>query len=270
MSPSPPGPARDHDDVIARVVASCSADDRITAAFLGGSVARGDADEYSDIDLCVIVADDAYTDVLAGREALVRKLGEPLFVEDFGDTVFVILADGTELELNFFREGDLGSIRSGPHRVLLDRDGILADATFPLPSPDHTAQVEQLRRILFWFWHDLGHLITAIGRGRLWWAAGQLEQLRGYCVNLSRIAQDVEPNDEPYWKLDDEISTEPLEALRSTFCEIERDALLRAARDLVTFFRERAPLVAGKHGLVYPAALDTLISGHLDRLPEPS
>ena len=254
--------------MIARVVASCSADDRITAVFLGGSVARGDADEYSDIDLCVIVADDAFDDVLAEREVLVRKIGEPLFVEDFGgDAVFVILADGTELELNLFRESDLGSIRSGPHRVLLDRHGILADAVFPLPSRDQGTQVEELRRILLWFWHDLGHLTTAIGRGRLWWAAGQLEQLRGYCVNLSRIDQDVEPNDEPYWKLDDEISTEPLEALRSTFCEIERDPLLRAARDVVTFFRERAPLIAERHGLVYPAALDALISGHLDRLP---
>lgn len=63
--------------------------------------------------------------------------------------------------------------------------------------------------------------------------------------------------DEPYWKLDDEISTEPLVALRSTFCGMERDAMLRAAYDVVAFFRERATLVGRTNGLVYPEDLDT-------------
>lgn len=268
MTPSEPGPPREHGDVIARLVESCSADDRIAAIFLGGSLARGEADEYSDVDLCVIVADDAYTEIVSGREAFVRRLGEPLFLEDFGhdEMAFAILADGTELEFNFFRVSDLLAIRSGPHRVLLDKEGILAGAQFPPSGLDHAAQVEELRRILFWFWHDLAHFTTAIGREKLWWAAGQLEQLRSYCVNLARIGQDVQTEDEPYWKLDDEISTDPLDALRSTFCAMELDAMLQAAHDVVTFFRERAPGVARTNGLTYPADLDGLISGHLDHL----
>lgn len=268
MSPSEPGAPAEHDDVIARFVESCSADDRIAAVFLGGSRARGEADEFSDIDLCVIVADDDYTDVISGREAFVRTLGEPLFLEDFGkeSQLLAILADGTDLDLFFFARSDLDSIRSGPHVVLLDKEGILAGAEFSVPEPDHAARVEQLRQILSWFWHDLAHFTTAIGRGQLWWAAGQLEQLRNYCVNLARIEQGLEEEDEPYWKLDDEISTDPLGPLRATFCAMERDAMLRAGRDVVTFFRERAPVVARTNGLTYPAELDRLISGHLARL----
>ena len=175
--------------MITQLVESCATDDRIAALFLGGSRARGEDDEYSDIDLCVIVRDDAYDDVIAGRDTFVRTVGEPLFLEDFGNDnmAFVILAGGTELELHFFGVGDVATIRPGPHRVLLDKDGILAGVTFPLPEPDRAARVEGLRDILFWFWHDVGHFTTAVGRGQLWWAAGQLEQLRGYCVNLVRI-----------------------------------------------------------------------------------
>ncbi len=116
---------------------SCAADDRIAALFLGGSRARGEDDEYSDIDLCVIVRDDAYDDVIAGRDALVRTLGEPLFLEDFGNgnMAFVILADGTELEFHFFRQATCDAIRSGPHRVLLDKDGILATGRSRCPRP---------------------------------------------------------------------------------------------------------------------------------------
>jgi hypothetical protein len=41
-------------------------------------------------------------------------------------------------------------------------------------------------------------------------------------------------------------------ALRSTFVPFERDAMLKAALDLVAFFRERAPDVARSNGLTYP------------------
>ena len=117
MSPSHGGQPRDRGGALDRFVEMCTADERIVASFLGGSRARGgDADEHSDIDLCMIVADDAYDDVVAGRETIVRRLGEPLFLEEFGNDhmAFAILTDGTELESHFFSQGDMHSIRSGP------------------------------------------------------------------------------------------------------------------------------------------------------------
>jgi predicted nucleotidyltransferase len=95
--------------VVSRFVEACSADDRVVAAFLCGSRARGEADEYSDLDLCVITRDEAFESVMAERAAFVRQLGEPMFMEDFGlDRIaFFILSDGTECELVFGREGAL-------------------------------------------------------------------------------------------------------------------------------------------------------------------
>jgi hypothetical protein len=51
----------------------------------------------------VITKDDAFENVMAEREAFVRQLGEPVFMEDFGHDriAFFILADGTECELVF-------------------------------------------------------------------------------------------------------------------------------------------------------------------------
>lgn len=43
-----------HDALIARFVEACGTDDRIVAAFLGGSLASDRADGFSDVDLCVI------------------------------------------------------------------------------------------------------------------------------------------------------------------------------------------------------------------------
>jgi predicted nucleotidyltransferase len=259
----------DHDAVIERFVALCSADDRIVAAFLGGSHARAEADEFSDLDLCVITTDEAHEEVVSGRQAIIERLGEPLFLDDFGleGIVFFILADGTEAELFFRRVSALDEIADvGPYRTLLDKEGILAGAEFPVRGPDRAEQVEALNRLLQWFWHDLSHLIAALGRGQLWWAHGQLEALRRYCVNLIRIEQNLEAQEEAYEKLDQAISTTRLSALQTSFSPMERRAMLRAAVEIVNFFRERAPVVASAYGLTYPAELEELMCDRLDRL----
>jgi len=262
------GQARDHQAVIARFVEACSADDRIVAAFLHGSYARAEADEYSDLDLGLITTDGAYADVWSDREAFIWRLGEPLFLEDFGSevTCFFILADGTEGELSFGRASRFREIHAGPFRTLLDREGILTSATFPVHTPDPTEQQEALRRVLSWFWHELSHFIAAMGRGQLWWAYGQLESMRRMCVNLSRIEQGLLAEEEVYEKLDQAISMVPLSTLGSTFCPMEQPAMLRATRDILHFFREQGPAVARARGLRYPAELDRLMSDRFDRL----
>lgn len=262
------GPVRDHDLVVSRFVEACSADDRIVAAFLCGSHARSEADEYSDLDLGVITRDDALENVMAERAAFVGQLGEPVFVEDFGleRMAFFILADGTECELVFGREGALEELDVGPFVTLVDKRGILDRAEFPLPQPDPNERREQFRQVLNWFWHDLSHFMAALGREELWWACGQLEGLRRYCVNLLRIEHGIEAQEEAYEKLEEAVPVSELAALQPTFCPMERDAILRATLDVVSFFREHAPQVARAYGSEYPAALERMMCDRLDEL----
>jgi predicted nucleotidyltransferase len=257
-------------EVLDDVIDVCAADERILAAFVGGSHARGAADAFSDIDLCFVVADHAWDDVVAGRGELIRRLGEVLFLEDFGreDRMFAILADGTDLECNFVRVGALDALEAGPFRVLLDPQGILAGRVFPEHPPDAEASIRELPRILSWFWHELTHFTTALGRDELWWAAGQLEALRNLRINLERIHQGAAPDEEPYWKLDRELETARVEPLRATFVPIDRDALLGAGLEVVASFRERGRETALAHGLAYPEELDRLITRHLEDLQE--
>jgi predicted nucleotidyltransferase len=254
--------------VVSRFVDACSADHRIVAAFLFGSHARGEADEYSDLDLGVITSDDALENVMAERTAFVRRLGEPVFMEDFGHDriAFFILTDGTECEVVFGREGALEELDVGPFVTLVDKRGILDGAELPLPQPDPDERREQLRQVLNWFWHDLSHFMAALGRGELWWAYGQLEALRRYCVNLLRIEHGAEAQEEAYEKVEKAVPVSELAALQPTFGPMERDAILRAALDIVSFFREHAPQVAVAYGSEYPAELERLMCDRLDQL----
>lgn len=259
--------------VIDRFVAACQADARVVAAALIGSYARGTADAYSDLDLYLITTDEGYDDFVAGREAFIERLGEPVFLEDFGSAVSLlfILADGTEGELGFGREGRVNELFSGPYQVLLDKKRIFGERTVPWreDAPAQAEQIETLRRQVYWFWHDLSHFITAMGRGHLWWAYGQLEALRLYCVNLARLGQnfsDADVGAEGYFKVEDAIAVRQLAPLRATICPQEPGAMLQAALVIVRFYQALAPQLAHSHGVTYPARLERVITERLREL----
>ena len=112
--------------VIHRFVAACQADERVVAAFLGGSYARDATDTYSDIDFGLITRDEAYDYFFADRKAFIQLLGEPIFLEvfsDYGfDIVFFTFSDGVECELVLGRESQFNHMHVGPYKVLHDKN----------------------------------------------------------------------------------------------------------------------------------------------------
>jgi len=260
-----------HQGFVNRFVAACQADERVVAAFLGGSYAKRTADAYSDIDLSLITIDAAYEEFRATREAFLRGLGELVFLEDFElpNIVFFIYSDDTEGELWFGSENRLDHIRCGPYQVLLDKTGILAGTVFPEHKAPEAEQIERLRRLISWFWHDLSHFITAMRRGQLWWAHGQLEALRSYCVNLARLRHnfsDPDVGSEAYFKVEHVLPVEQLAPLQATYCPLERNAMLQAGLALVRFYQELAPLLVQTHGIAYPDGLERVMIGRLEKL----
>jgi predicted nucleotidyltransferase len=156
-----------HQIITNRFIAACQADERVVAAFIGGSYARGATDIYSDLDFYLVTTDEAYDDFLAGSKAFVRLLGESIFLESYngnwGDFVFFIFADGTEGELGLGCESRFHHIHGGPYKVLLDKKRILEGVVFPSYEPALAEQIETLQGMINWFWHNLSHhFITPI------------------------------------------------------------------------------------------------------------
>jgi predicted nucleotidyltransferase len=261
-----------HQTVVSRLIAACQADARVVAAFLGGSHARGAADEHSDLDLCVITTGDAAFEALvAERESFIRLLGEPVFLESFArpHIAFFVLADGVEGELYFGSVGHLDDIQSGSFIVLLDKAGILAGATFVEQPIAPSEQAETLRSLIYGFWHELSHFVTAMHRKQTWWAFGQLEALRRNCVSLLRLRHNFSVwagGDEPYFKVEKELPVEQLSPLQATICLMEPTAMRDAARVIHGIYCELAQSLAQTHGLAYPVGLDRVMSARLETL----
>jgi len=260
-----------HQLALNHFVTACQADERVVAAFLGGSYAKGTADISSDVDLYLITTDKTYEGFLAGLETFTRLLGKPLFLENFEvpNGIFYIFSDGTEGELWVGRESQFNHIHVGPYRVLLDKKGVLVNAVFPRHKADQVEQIELLRQQIYWFWHELSHFITAMGRGQLWWAYGQLEAMRLICVNLVRLSHnflDTEVGEEPYFKVEQAVPEEHLSSLKATYCPMEQDAMRHAVLVILSLYQELAPLLAKTYSMTYPADLERLMVERLEKL----
>jgi len=256
-----------------RLTEICQSDDRVVAAFLGGSYAKGYSDAYSDLDVCVITTDHAFEDFSKGRETFLRALGNLVFLESFGnpDTSFYIYADDTEGELHFASEGRLHQIHSGTYKTLVDKKNILAEAVFPPFEQPSSDQLAKLRGLISVFWHELSHFITAMQRDQLWWARGQLEALRSVSVNLARLNYnflDPEIGEEAYFKIETMMPVEQLSALWETFCPMDKEAMLKAVRTIVHFYQQLAPSLADQHEMEYPKDLERVMLDRLQKLEQ--
>lgn len=155
-------------------------DPRIVGVLAGGSYLTDAMDQYSDLDLVVVVEERAYAEVTSERGALAASLGRLLASftgEHVGEPRLLICLYEEPLlhvDLKLVMLGDLAERVEEP-AVLWQRDGrleqALAAGVAEYPSP-HAGWLE--RR--FWVW--VHYTATKIGRGELFEALHLLDYLR--------------------------------------------------------------------------------------------
>lgn len=159
--------------VLLRLLEATEADSRIRAFRLRGSVARGTADKYSDLDTRIWIGDDQYEAALADLPNLVRSIGptlDILFETPGSPYLFVQFADGVQLELSSGRVSE-ASGRDHGVVVLLDRDGLWEQPYQPTPAWEQDLW-------LGWAWIALFDIDKHLRRDSLWEALTTLEKAR--------------------------------------------------------------------------------------------
>ncbi len=148
-------------------------DQRIRAVSLEGSMSRGGADELSDLDTRIWVADDEFDSMLADLPPFARAVGVPLdilFETPGSHFLFVQYVDGVQLELFALRTSEATGAVSG-ELVLMDRDGRLRGV-------EETPAPWDMNLWLGWAWMRLFDLEKYLRRGVLWRALIKLEEAR--------------------------------------------------------------------------------------------
>ncbi|OKJ03374.1 nucleotidyltransferase domain-containing protein [Kitasatospora sp. CB01950] len=169
-----------HRQFLADTLPRMRQDPRIVGVAIGGSIAEGRPDRYSDVDLIVVVDDDAYDAVLRERLALIGGWA-PLVAgftgEHVGEPRLIVTLVGPPLlhvDFKFVRLADFAERTEDP-AICWDRDGLLADALAQQPAVPSELDLQWVED-RFWVWVHYG--ATKLGRGELFETIGVLTHLR--------------------------------------------------------------------------------------------
>jgi hypothetical protein len=200
MEPSLLAYRQTREALLARIAAELSGDERFVAAWLTGSYGRGNADEVSDLDISVVVA-EPYSKILCARQEQVSpkttaerleifsKFGQPALIHENnnnapegGTFTFVLYADSAVM-IDWIMVPQEEIERPLEALLLFDK------VALPVSPPPVPEAVESSRKFVAeqwaFFWMMTAITIKYTIRGDLVFVQNWLEQLH-------RLAREIE------------------------------------------------------------------------------
>lgn len=169
---------QDRDALLERITEVLEQNPQVPAAWLLGSLAVGTADDWSDIDLYVAIADDQYEMVVQQRLDLYRQFGRLVHMQSIkrndqnpgANFNLLVYQGGLEVDVTMFPQ-QLAH-RPAWSRLLFDRAGIPVDE-----EPVRTSQERQAEMQLHLdaFWTAALIALKEIGRGYITGAASTIQ-----------------------------------------------------------------------------------------------
>jgi hypothetical protein len=246
------------------------ADDRCLGLYLFGSSGRGTDDAYSDLDLAIVVRDDAYEPIKREFRATCERICGPIQVwlpegerDQFCNFAFLFEAGGHLLLCDFslLTASFLAQRRGKPEdRILFDREGALAAVRGEArPAPFATLR---LGGAIDEYW------VYAYINGK-YWQRGDLYKLLYLQQTLFqihvRLLQAFHPTaDWSWWPASvQQLSVERQEQMRVYFGANEAPAIAAALSTELDLFSQDAQAACQVWSIDYPHALEQQVRRHL-------
>lgn len=218
------------DRVREHVLGLAETDPRVVAAAVIGSLARGDGDRWSDLDLTFGVA--AGSSVAEVLDDWTRELAEvfeavPLLDLSRGDLVYrvFLLADWLQVDLSFAPEG-------------VRQTGPAFNVLFGAHSVE-LAQPPAAEEIFGWAVLYARHAMVAVARGQWWHAEYCVSCVRDQALTLACLRRDLPTG---YGKGFDRLPPRVRQSFEDALVRsLEREELLRALAAAVTGILQEAP-----------------------------
>ncbi|TQL75426.1 streptomycin adenylyltransferase [Stackebrandtia endophytica] len=255
----------DREVLIQRVSDQLQADDRIRGAWLSGSLARGTADEFSDVDVWLVVAESE-------REALIKDW--PTICDAITPTVLnqrvgslpifnAITPQWHRFDVVFGTPEEIPYRTRTTLKVLFDKDGLddrLQDSGQPL-APDPA----RIRALVTEFFRVLGLLPVAIGRGEYVLGVSGAGLLRTMLIQL--MLEDVAVEDRGgALHLSPLLPPERMRLLTELpAMSADRDSVVAVHVACAEAFLPLGRELAERTGVEWPTALDEACRARLNR-----
>ncbi|OGY86881.1 MAG: hypothetical protein A2233_05530 [Candidatus Kerfeldbacteria bacterium RIFOXYA2_FULL_38_24] len=259
-----------HTALVHRLVEVLKEDERVLAAWVEGSLARSEADDYSDIDLWLCVKDNAFEDFIDSREQFAAQLGPVLSIlyprnidHDFNlmDSFKIIFEDQPltltlDVEVQkrsrkFFFTKDSEAEEC---RILFDRAEIIKYRPFnPQIVEQHAEEV--FDDVVVRFWHQVPLVLSHIYRGDLLEAMNYYWQDLNYLISLYRILYTPEKVDWGFKDIEYDLPEEVIKELYDLMPHPHPKALPKLLKKLAKRFFKQSRVVGKRIKAPVPSAL---------------
>ena len=261
-----------HRSLLDRAVNHFRDDDRVLGLVLGGSLARGGADFYSDVDLYVIVRDEALDAVFAGRARAAEAIGPPLFrfaVDPVpgGSRDYIVTYPGpVKLDLMYHRRSELEPDQKWENGLVLKDDSASLAAVVSRSAgsdpgylkPEVLAELDQ--RFWTWCWYVFGKIV----RGELWEALDGVHTIRSHAL-LPLLDLAAERPHEGYRRLERKLDPVTAGSLAATVASLRPEALYAALQAEISLFRELRAIVFDRYSLPFDPEPGEIIEAEISR-----
>jgi hypothetical protein len=246
------------EQLLTKIIAAISGDDRFVAAWLTGSYSRSNQDALSDIDISIVVNDE-HSDVLCYRSSQVSAQTTPERMEiftRFGEIAFLhennnnapeggtftnTIYAQTALIIDWIMIPQKTAQRSSPSQLLFDRVGI--PEANPIAPETLEQRAEKASEITAFFWMMMAMTVKYLVRQDAVFVIAWLEELHRMLRELRRLVVD-----EPFRYKGGSLTS------ISPDCESQVAAIYQLAKEMERLM----PEIAALGGFVRPSPMPTL------------
>ena len=233
-------------------------DPRVIGLVVGGSVAKGRVDLYSDIDLYIVVRDEDFDEVFAERDAAAEKIGKPLFrfIPDhlpFGRHWYIVLYQGAvQLDFKYTRVSEMTpSEVLADYVILKDSASFLADVQSKSqgllrPQLDPKRLLALNQKFWIWCWYVFGK----IKRGELWTALAGINDIRRLAL-LPMLHWVYRFPHEGYRRLEKKLDPKTAAQLEATVTGLVSEALYAALKAEISLFLDLRTLLSDRYEVTF-------------------
>jgi predicted nucleotidyltransferase len=243
--------------LLAKIVHSLKSNSDVLAIFVGGSLAKGNMDLFSDIDLRIVVDAEKFKEYVNRKQQIPRDWGEILFFEDMNPLApFTVVHFDNFIKVDvFFYSIDrlIPSIWFKGIKILHDPHGIVArllneskQITYQV-TPD---EVNKWRGKVFSYIHEV---YRRVHRSEFYYALTIINNLRSFIVKGWNMEVDRHSNDAWDWsKIEgerSELESWQLSLLETWSCGRDNNEIMKTLLSMVPEIERLHQVLCEKTGL---------------------
>jgi predicted nucleotidyltransferase len=196
-------------------------DENVLAVFYGGSMAKGNHDRFSDLDLRIVVKDEVYEEYRKNKKERAKHWGDVLYYEDFPWAVHTVVHYKTFVKVDafYYKKENLkpSHYMKEESQIEYDPYGIVNEVreqSEVLRYEVSPGEFEIWRSKFFAHMHEV---YRRVKRGELYYALHSLDMMRWSVAAGWEMANDRQPNAPGEWS--------KYEGERSPFNKNQQDLL---------------------------------------------